>query len=71
MDAFKSLLPSILQVSDRIERSAVIGELSESLRLDREIVAREMRSDTRIPRPRKESSVSLPPNELFIAFPVS
>jgi DNA primase len=69
VDAFKSLLPSIQQVSDRLERSAITAELSQYLRLDREVIAQQLRQSTRRAEPRsaaRSATSSIPPNELLL-----
>ncbi len=43
VDAFKSLLPAMQQVGDRIERSAIATELAEYLKLDRSVIADQLR----------------------------
>jgi hypothetical protein len=68
VDAFKSVLPSIQQVSDRVERSAIVAEISEYLKLDRHIVAEQLRPPRRAPdrRSTNNSTSTVSPNELLL-----
>lgn len=69
VDAFRSLLPYVQLISDRVERSAITGEISEALKLTREIVADQLNSQraTNEPTPRHVSSTaSLPANEVLL-----
>ncbi len=74
VDAFKSILPAIEQVQDRMERDAIATEVSERLGVDREMVKQAIRPKTGLstpPRPRDIGS-AVPPNEkLLIACMVA
>jgi DNA primase len=71
-DAFRFLLPSIQQVHDPIERSAIASELATYLRVEREVVMRQLKNvsddGTKATPKRKEnnSGASLPPNEVLL-----
>jgi len=68
VDAFKYLWPSIQQVSDKIERSAIANEIAENLNIDREIIRQHFRRapNTDASRSPREISSSLPPNEKLL-----
>lgn len=69
VDAFKAMLPSIQQVSDRLERSALIGELSQHFRLERDMISQQLRQtqSTQAATARPVSpTASVPPNELLL-----
>jgi len=68
VDAFKYLWPSIQQVSDKIERSAIANEIAENLNIDREIIRQHFRRTPNTERSRnpREISSSLPPNEKLL-----
>jgi DNA primase len=69
VDAFKSILPAIQLVNDRVERSAITNEISGYLKLDRDIVAAQLRQTTKREEPgRKQNTAtsSIPPNELLL-----
>jgi DNA primase len=69
VDAFKSLLPSIQQVSDKLERAAITNQLSDYFKLDRTIIADQLRQ---VPvrhdgeRRGAKATLGLPPNELLL-----
>ncbi len=68
VDAFNFLWPSIQQVSDRLERSAIARDLAEYLNVDREMV---MQNFKRAPKtqshaPVRQISSALPPNEKIL-----
>lgn len=68
MDAFKLVLPVIQQVNDRLERDAIVNELAEYLKVDRQVMResfpRTARSETPV-RPRNPA-VAVPPNEKLL-----
>jgi DNA primase len=69
VDAFKSILPSIQLVSDRVERSAITNEISDYLKLDRGIIADQLRQTAKRVEPARKQNVatsSVPPNELLL-----
>lgn len=68
VDAFKYLWPSIQQVSDKIERSAIANEIAENLNIDREIIRQHFRRapNTEVSRSPREISSALPPNEKLL-----
>ncbi|HEY6989383.1 MAG TPA: DNA primase [Bryobacteraceae bacterium] len=68
VDAFKYLWPSIQQVSDKIERSAIANEIAENLNIDREIIRQHFRRapNTETSRSPREISSILPPNEKLL-----
>ena len=68
VDAFQYLWPSIQQVNDKIERSAIANEIAENLNIDREVIRDHFRrtphaEPSRNPR---EISSALPPNEKLL-----
>ncbi len=68
VDAFKSILPSVEQVHDRIERAAIATEVAEQLGVDREIVRQALRPKSgpqTSQRPRDVAS-AVPPNEKLL-----
>jgi DNA primase len=69
IDAFKFLWPTIQQVSDRLERSAIADEVAGYLNLDRETVRREFKKTPRAeaPPPRAISSAVAPNEKLLLA----
>lgn len=68
VDAFRSILPAVQQVSDRLERAAIVREVAELFRLDRAVVAETLRPAPRAAAPQKLSPVSaaVPPNEKLL-----
>jgi DNA primase len=67
-DAFKFILPTIEQVHDPVERSAIATEMAEYLKVDRDIVRQSMRRATVAPvAPRaRELASAIPPNEKLL-----
>jgi len=68
VDAFNYLWPSIQQVNDKIERSAIANEIAEHLNIDREVIRQQFRrapSAEPVRNPREISS-ALPPNEKLL-----
>jgi DNA primase len=67
VDAFKFLWPTIQQVSDRLERSAIADEVAGYLNLDRETVRQQFKRTPRAAplQPRAISS-AVPPNEKLL-----
>jgi DNA primase len=62
-------LPSIQLVSDRVERSAITNEISDYLKLDRGIIADQLRQTAKRVEPARKQNVatsSVPPNELLL-----
>ncbi|MBV9266043.1 MAG: toprim domain-containing protein, partial [Acidobacteriaceae bacterium] len=69
VDAFRSILPAIQLVHDRVERSAVANEISDYLKLDRAIVAEQLRNLKRpngTARKSAPATSTLPPNEVLL-----
>jgi DNA primase len=68
VDAFKSLLPSIQQVSDKLERAAITNQLSDYFKLDRTVIADQLRQAPARQDVRKvaKATLGLPPNELLL-----
>lgn len=68
VDAFKSLLPMVKQVSDPGERAAQTAELAEILKVERDVVHAAVRRipPSDVPKRREELSASLPPNEKLL-----
>jgi DNA primase len=68
MDAFKFISPSIDQVHDKLERSAIANEMAEYLKVDREVVTQAMRRTAAPVRPQRPPQVAsaLPPNEKLL-----
>lgn len=68
VDAFKAMLPALQLVHDRVERAAITGEVAESLKIDRSLIAEQLRPSTRSDSPRKQAAAtsSLPPNEVLL-----
>lgn len=67
-DAFKFMLPAIQQVSDRMERSIIATEIAEYLKVDIEMVREQFRRSrpSVAPRPARETSSAIPPNEKLL-----
>ena len=70
VDAFKFIWPSIQQVNDRVERSAISNEIAEYLKVDRDVIREHFR---RAPRPEQTERTrpapaagSVPPNERLL-----
>jgi DNA primase len=68
VDAFRSILPHIQHVSDRLERAAIVREVSDLLQLDRTVVAQTMRPAPRsaAPQAAPHLSAAIPPNEKLL-----
>jgi DNA primase len=67
VDAFNFLLPSIQQVSDRLERSAIARDVAEYLNLDREVVMQTYKQRPKAPTSvARQISSALPPNEKIL-----
>jgi hypothetical protein len=68
IDAFKFLWPTIKQVSDRLERSAIADEVAGYLNLDRETVRQQFKSSQSRAEPTKTRSFAsaVPPNEKLL-----
>jgi DNA primase len=67
VDAFKFLWPTIQQVSDRLERSAIADEVAGYLNLDRDTIRQQFKKAPRaeVAQPRAVSS-AVPPNEKLL-----
>jgi DNA primase len=67
VDAFRSLLPIFQNVSDRLERAAIIKEMAEYLKIDRAIVGQHLR-ETGSDSVKKSADCSsmVPPNEKLL-----
>jgi len=68
IDAFKFLWPTIKQVSDRLERSAIADEVAGYLNLDRETILQQFKSAQQRTEPAKNRSFAsaVPPNEKLL-----
>lgn len=68
VDAFRSVLPAIQQVSDAVERAAVATEIADLLRVDRALIAENLRPAPRAVIREKPPSLSaaIPPNEKLL-----
>ena len=67
VDAFKSLWPTVQQVSDRLERSAIADELAGYLNLDRETIRAQFKKTPRAePAQRRDIASAVPPNEKLL-----
>jgi DNA primase len=67
-DAFKFVLPAAQLVHDRVERAAIASEITEMLKLDRDVVAEQLRlsakrSESKAPIP---PTSTIPPNEVLL-----
>jgi DNA primase len=69
VDAFKFLSPIVQQVNDRVERNAIVTELAENLKIDREVLRDTFRKATHAEQPRKPlpAASAIPPNEKLLA----
>jgi DNA primase len=69
IDAFRFLWPTIQQVSDKLERSAIADEVAGYLNLDRETIRQQFKKTPRAeaPRPRAVSSAVAPNEKLLLA----
>ncbi len=68
VDAFKFILPSIEQVHDPVERSAIANEMAAYLNVDREVIRQSLRR-TEAPHQAKrapEAASAVPPNEKLL-----
>jgi DNA primase len=68
VDAFKYLWPSIQQVSDRIERSAIAREVAEYLNVDLDVIRQQFQRTPVGAPPQKprDLSAAVPPNEKLL-----
>ncbi|MGH9640499.1 MAG: toprim domain-containing protein, partial [Bryobacteraceae bacterium] len=68
VDAFRSILPAVQHVSDRLERAAIAREVADLLRVDRAVIADALRPGARAAAPPKPLPVSaaIPPNEKLL-----
>ncbi len=67
VDAFKSLLPAIQQVTDRMERAAISSEIAEALRVDPDIVRDVLRrAPATQPRPAAAAIPVIPASEKLL-----
>ncbi|MGH9585174.1 MAG: DNA primase [Bryobacteraceae bacterium] len=68
VDAFRSILPAVQQVSDRLERAAIAREVADLLRVDRAVVAEALRPPPRAIAPQRPAVISaaIPPNEKLL-----
>ena len=68
VDAFNQLSPVFQQVSDRIERAAIVTEMADYLKVDRELIASKLRAAPRAEPAQKARDVisSVPPNEKLL-----
>ena len=68
VDAFNFLWPSIQQVGDKLERSAIARDLAEYLNVDRDVVMQNFKRapKTQASAPVRQVSSSLPPNEKIL-----
>lgn len=69
IDAFKSVLPALQQVSDKLERGAITNQIADYFQLDRAVVSEQLRqapsSHSNVKRPGK-ATAAVPPNELLL-----
>ncbi len=67
-DAFTFLLPSIQQVTDRIERAAIASEIAERLGVDRDVIREQFRRTSLPQTVSKPASLpsAIPPNEKLL-----
>jgi DNA primase len=69
VDAFKSVLPALHQVSDKLERAAITNQLSDYFKLDRAVIADQLRQAPAKPETHRKpasATFALPPNELLL-----
>lgn len=67
VDAFKFLWPTVQQVSDRLERSAIADELAGYLNLDRETIRAQFKKTPRAEvLQRRDVASAVPPNEKLL-----
>lgn len=60
LDAFRSLLPAIQHVSDRLERAAIAAELAEVLGVDRDLVREHLRRTVSASQPSRRIDSQTP-----------
>jgi DNA primase len=67
-DAFTFMLPSIQQVTDRLERAAITSEMAERLGVDREVIQEQFRRNAQPRTAARPTSlpVAIPPNEKLL-----
>jgi DNA primase len=70
VDAFKSIAPALQQVSDKLERAALTNQLADYFKLDRTIVADQLRQLPSAHRVHAQNTakatIAVPPNELLL-----
>lgn len=68
VDAFRSLLPIFQNVGDRLERAAIIKEMAEYLKVDRELVSGQVTQESGPESIKKGRDISsaIPPNEKLL-----
>jgi DNA primase len=68
IDAFKSMLPSIREVNEPLERATIANEIAEQLRVDREVIRQALGRSTspQVPGPSRHRSSAVPPNEKLL-----
>jgi DNA primase len=68
VDAFKFIAPSIDQVHDPVERSAIANEMAEYLNVDRDVIRQSMRRTAAPDRVQRAPEVAsaIPPNEKLL-----
>ena len=68
VDAFNQLSPVFQQVSDRIERDAIIKEMAEYVKVDRELISSKLRPAAKTEALQKSRGLtsSIPPNEKLL-----
>lgn len=68
VDAFNQLMPVFQQVSDRMERAAIITEMAEYLKVERELVSTKLRLAAKSEPAQKARDLvsSVPPNEKLL-----
>lgn len=68
VDAFNHLAPVFQQVSDRLERAAIITEMSAYLKVDRELISSKLRAGSKAEGVHKAHDVvsAIPPNEKLL-----
>jgi DNA primase len=68
VDAFKFIWPSIQQMHDRLERSAIANEMAEYLKVDREVIRQEFKRAPKAEPPQRPRTISsaVAPNEKLL-----
>ncbi|HEX3685039.1 MAG TPA: DNA primase [Bryobacteraceae bacterium] len=68
VDAFKFILPSIEQVHDPVERSAIANEMAANLNVDRDVIRQSLRRSTSAEPASRAPQVAsaIPPNEKLL-----